>query len=216
MKLLVTSGATREPIDAVRYVSNLGTGATGAALADALQTRGHAVTLLCGEGAAAPRGVRDVERFSSAENLATRLRLRLAAGDYTGVVMTAAVADYRPAEIAPGKIGSEPERLVLTLVRNPKILPQIKSFSPRPLAVVGFKLTAGADDTARRSAVAAQFAAGGVDLVVHNDVEEIRRAPAHPFWLYTGPDAASKKIDGAEALAAALVPFLARLSAGRG
>ena len=55
MKILVTAGATREPLDAVRYLSNVSTGATGAALAAALAARGHTVTLLRGTGAVSVR-----------------------------------------------------------------------------------------------------------------------------------------------------------------
>ena len=80
-------------------------------------------------------------------------------------------------------MSSDSEILSLRLVRNPKLLPALKSLSRRPLIVTGFKLTVGADAAARRAAVAAQFAAGGIDLVVHNDLEDIRRATAHPLDL---------------------------------
>jgi len=206
MNLLVTAGATREPIDAVRFLSNVSTGATGAALADAFAAAGHAVTLLRGEGAASTKTVRDEEIFSSAQDLATRLRTRLAGGNFDAVVMTAAVSDFRPEASAAGKISSRTEQLTLRLVRNPKILPQLKSWAPRPLRVIGFKLTVGADAGARRSAVAALFAAGGVDAVAYNDLAEIRAAPRaeHPFWLYRTPDALPLKIVGASALAVAI------------
>ena len=212
MNLLVTAGATREPLDAVRFLSNVSTGATGAALADALAARGCTVALLHGENAVAPRAVRDVESFSSADDLRDRLQRRLTAGGVDAVIMTAAVADYRPAHRAHGKLPSAPETLTLELVRNPKILPQLKAFSPRPLRVIGFKLTVGADASARRAAVAAQFAAGGVDAVVHNDLGEIRAAATHPFYLYRSAAAANEAspppvLAGTAALAEALADF---------
>jgi phosphopantothenoylcysteine decarboxylase/phosphopantothenate--cysteine ligase len=208
MNILVTAGATREPLDAVRFLSNLGTGATGAALAEALAARGHAVTLLRGERAAAPRALGDSELFSSAEDLYGRMKRRLAGGGFDAVIMTAAVADYRPIEAACGKISSDAETLTLQLVRTPKILPQLKSLSRRSLRVIGFKFTVGADETARRAAVAAQFAAGGVDAVVHNDLVEIRAAAEHPFYLYHSPEAAPQRLAGTGALAGALAEFL--------
>lgn len=204
MNLIVTSGATREPMDAVRFLSNRSTGATGATLADTWAARGHSVALLSGEGAVAPRLVRETETFSSAEDLRARLERRLAGGRCDGVVMVAGVSDYRPAHPSDDKLSSEPESLTLKLARNPKIVPQLKSYSPRPLLVVGFKLTAHADQETRGRAVAAQFAAGGVDAVVHNDIEEIRRAPAHPFSIYRSPGTAPQRVEGAEALAIAL------------
>lgn len=204
--MLVTAGATREPIDAVRFISNVSTGGTGAALADALAGAGHDVALLHGEGTVEPARVRETEVFSTAGDLAARLRRRLGGGEIDIVIMAAAVSDYRPQAACKGKIASEAGELTLHLVRNDKILPWLKSFSPQPLTVVGFKLTVGADEPARRVAVASQFATGGVDAVVHNDLTEIRSAPAelHPFWLYRASDAAPEKITGAAALAKAI------------
>jgi phosphopantothenoylcysteine synthetase/decarboxylase len=208
MKILVTAGATREPIDAVRFLSNVSTGATGAALADELARRGHAVTVLKGTGAVPPKNVSDVETFSSSEDLLRRLQTRLSGGDFAAVVMAAAVADYRPNKVLDGKMPSDAEERTLRLVRNEKILPRLQSFAARPLRVVGFKLTVGADAEARRAAVSAQFAAGGVDAVVHNDLVEIRSAPMHPFWIWRAANAAPIRLDGVVALAAVLEELL--------
>jgi phosphopantothenate---cysteine ligase (CTP) len=209
MKILVTAGATRESLDAVRFLSNVSTGATGAALAESLRAHGHDVALLRGSGALAPAGLADAEIFSSAADLGERLRRRLLGGGFDAVVMAAAVADYRPTTTLPGKIGSTANEITVRLVRTPKILPQLKSFSPRPLTVIGFKLTVGADEASRRRAVTAQFAAGGVDAVVHNDLEEMRAAPAHPFRLYRTAEAPPESCAGAAALAAKLEALIA-------
>lgn len=213
MHFLVTAGATREPLDAVRFLSNVSTGSTGAALADALVVRGHTVTLLRGEGATQPHLVPEVDVFSSAADLDTLLRERLALGAIDAVVMTAAVSDYRPEQTRDDKITSDAESLTVRLVRNPKILPQLKSYAPRPLAVIGFKLTVGADHAARRAAVAAQLAGGTVDATVQNDLLEIRRAPQHPFWLYRSAEGLPESISGTVALAGALDALTAELLA---
>jgi phosphopantothenoylcysteine synthetase/decarboxylase len=209
MNILVTAGATREPLDAVRFLSNVSTGSTGAALADALVAHDHRVTLLRGESAVAPRSACEVEVFTSTEDLRERLQRRLEGGAFDAVIMCAAVADYRPGRAATGKLGSDAAELTIRLVRNPKILPQLKSFSSRPLVVVGFKLTVGADAAARREAVSAQFAADTVDAVVHNDLDEIRAASVHPFWLYRSATAAPEPIGGTAALAETLDRLLA-------
>lgn len=214
MNLLVTSGATREPIDEVRFLSNVSTGATGAALSDALAARGHRVTLLAGAAAVRPASTAvEVETFSSAADLLARLTRRLGTGDVDGVLMAAAVSDYRPETSEAGKISSDLETLTVRFVRNPKLLPQLKALSPRPLRVIGFKLTVGADAAVRRAAVAAQLAAGGVDAVVQNDLTEIQAAPreAHPFNLYAGAEAldAPQALAGVPALAAELERLLA-------
>ncbi|MCR6655109.1 MAG: phosphopantothenoylcysteine decarboxylase [Opitutus sp.] len=213
MKLLVTSGATREPIDEVRFLSNVSSGRTGAQLADSLSQRGHAVTLLAGEAAVRPTATPDVRTFSSAEDLQTKLQKLLSTGAFDGVIMAAAVADYRPAEFTAGKLSSDADGLTIRCVRNPKILPQLKSFSPRPLAVVGFKLTVGADASARYAAVFAQFATGGVDAVVQNDLAEIRAAAAdaHPFRLFTAAHTEPQPVAGVSVLALELERILSRL-----
>jgi phosphopantothenoylcysteine synthetase/decarboxylase len=210
MKILITAGATREPLDAVRFLSNVSTGATGASLAALLAARGHAVTLLRGEGSMGGDATIEQEIFSSALDLSTRLQHRLATGSYNAVIMSAAVSDYRAASPISGKITSDSEQLALLLVRNPKILPLLKSFSPGPLHVVGFKLTAGASPAERRGAVTKQFTDGGVDAVVFNDLSDLRAATrdAHPFMLYAGVGAAPQPLEGVASLATALDSFL--------
>ncbi len=215
MKLLVTSGATREPIDEVRFLSNVSTGRTGAQLADALANRGHTVTLFAGEAAVRPTATPDVRTFSSAEDLKAKLQHALSSGAFDAVIMAAAVADYRPAEFSAGKLSSDADGLTIHCVRNPKILPQLKSFSPRPLVVIGFKLTVGADSSARDAAVTAQFATGTVDAVVQNDLTEIRAAApaAHPFRVFIAPEVSPLPLTGVPALALELERIVARLGA---
>lgn len=208
MKILITAGATREPLDAVRFLSNVSTGTTGAALADEFARLNHALFFLRAEGAVQPRGRHDGETFSSARDLQERMQRHLATGTFDAVVMAAAVADYRPADVAPGKIPSDAVELTLRLVRTEKILPRIKAMSTRPLRVVGFKLTVGAHEAARRMAVSMQFAAGGVDAVVHNDLAEIRAGGAHPFWLWRSASGVPIRVSGAEALAESLLEWL--------
>lgn len=211
MRILVTAGATREPIDAVRFLSNTSTGTTGAALADAWAQAGHTVVLLHGHGAVLPAKPVEREAFTSADDLAARLARRLQAEAFDLVVMAAAVADYRPAEITAGKISSTADELTLRLVRNPKLLPQVKSLSASPVRVIGFKLTVGANAIAQHQAVAAQFAAGGVDVVVHNDQDDIRSAGVaqQTFRIFAVATASPQIVTGAAALAAALAPSAA-------
>jgi phosphopantothenate---cysteine ligase (CTP) len=204
MKILVTAGATREPIDAVRFLSNVSSGATGAALSNEFASRGHQVVLLHGQGAVVSERAAEREIFSSAADLQARLERRLAQENFDVVIMAAAVADYRPAKAVAGKIASAASERSLRLIRNEKILPRLKTFSPHPLRVIGFKLTVDADLEARRVAVDAQFANGGIDAVVHNDLTEIRGSTVHPFWLWQSPDVPPRRIDGVPALARAL------------
>lgn len=211
LKILITSGASREPIDDVRFVTNLSTGTTGAELASALVARGASVTLLHGEGARLPAEPRiERECFGSAADLESRLRTRLQAENYDAVIMCAAVADYRPSLATKGKIRSDAAHLTLKLVRNPKILPRIKSFASQAPVVVGFKLTSTPSAEARRAAVFAQYDSGGVDAVIQNDLNEIRALPVHPFLFYRDRSLSPERIYGTSGLAQALVPFIER------
>jgi phosphopantothenoylcysteine synthetase/decarboxylase len=216
LKILVTSGATREPLDDVRFLSNVSTGATGAALADALAARGHAVALLRGTGATAARRARDAGEFGSTANLLARLRALVGAGKFDAVIQCAAVADYTPARVTRGKMSSYAPALTVRLVPTPKILPQIKSLAPRPPRVIGFKLTSGADATARAAAVGKLFAAGTVDAAIHNDMADLAAGRARPFRAFVAGRARPAKLAGLPALAAWLDNFVRASACSRG
>lgn len=172
-------------------------------MADALAEAGHEVTLLHGEGAVKPRSEGVVcGGFGSTENLGERMRAVLAGGAFDVVIQAAAVSDYRPESMHEGKLGSDAAELALRLVPTPKLLPLIKTWSSRPLRVMGFKLTHGADDAVRAAAVGKVFAAGGVDAVVHNDLREMSAVGAgRMFRIYrTGDSAAAARAAGLSAL----------------
>ncbi len=211
MRILVTSGATREPIDAVRFLSNVSTGRTGALLADALAHHGHAVTLLHGEAAVRPATASPVatEAFSSTENLQAQLRRLLGTGNYDAVIHAAAVSDYRPVETCGGKLTSYAPELTLHLVPTPKLLPALKHYAPRPLKVIGFKLTAGADAEGRSVAVAKLFAAGTVDAVIHNDMDDLATGDARPFAAWRALQQTPEPLAGIGSLVSWLNAFVA-------
>lgn len=202
MRILITSGATRESIDAVRFLSNVSTGRTGALLADALARQGQAVTLLHGEGAVRPvsKGAIITETFSSTENLQAQLHRLLGTGGFDAVIHAAAVSDYRPAETREGKVTSYATELTLRLVPTPKLLPELKHYAPRPLTVVGFKLTAGADAAEREQAVSKLFAAGTVDAVIHNDMDDLATGDHRPFAAWRAGRPVPELLPGVSAL----------------
>lgn len=208
MRILVTSGATREPIDAVRFLSNVSTGRTGALLADALTARGHTVTLLHGEAAVRADHVAASAVFSSTENLQAQLRRLLGSGEFDAVIHAAAVSDYRPAATHAGKLSSYAPELTLHLVPTPKLLPELKHYAPRPLKVIGFKLTAGADSQARAAAVAKLFAAGTVDAAIHNDMDDLATGDTRPFSAWRAGRPTPEPLAGIEALVGWLDAFL--------
>ena len=103
-RVVVTAGATREPIDPVRFISNYSSGKMGFAIASAAADRGARVTLVSSAAHKQHRGV-EVQHVETGQEMLDQLR-----GDISGadlLVMAAAVADFRPARIATGKIRRE-------------------------------------------------------------------------------------------------------------
>ncbi len=203
MTILITSGATREPIDDVRFLSNVSTGGTGAKIAEALASRGHAVTVLRGEGAVIPRDVAEVSTFGSTADLQQQLTAQLGTGRFDVVIQCAAVSDYRPDTVTDGKLTSYADELTIRLVPTPKLLPTLKTLAPagRAPLVVGFKLTSGADEAGRAAAVARLFAAGTVDAVIQNDLREMAtEGDARPFRAYLAGSPRPEPLAGLEAL----------------
>jgi phosphopantothenoylcysteine decarboxylase/phosphopantothenate--cysteine ligase len=210
MRILITSGATREPIDAVRFLSNVSTGRTGTLLAEALAQQGHVITLLHGEAAVRPApsiGDISTETFFSTENLQAQLRRLLGTGIFDVVIHAAAVSDYRPAEASTGKLSSYAPELTLHLVPTPKLLPELKHLAPRPLKVIGFKLTAGASEAERAQAVAKLFSAGTVDAVIQNDMDDLATADTRPFFAWRAGSPTPEPLAGIKSLAAWLHTF---------
>ena len=164
MRILVSAGPTREFLDPVRFLSNRSTGRMGFAVAAAAVAAGHEVALVAGPvEIEPPAGLAALDRVVSAREMLAALRRRLAWCD--ALVMTAAVADFRPARRSPRKIrkGAMPE--ALRLVRNPDILATLR---PRKGSRIfcGF---AAETDSVLESAVS-KLARKGLDFIVANDV----------------------------------------------
>jgi phosphopantothenoylcysteine decarboxylase/phosphopantothenate--cysteine ligase len=169
VKVVVTAGPTYEPIDPVRFVGNRSSGKMGAAIAAAAQRRGAEVRLIFGpSGVAPPIGVQTSHVESAAQ---LQWALDNAVKDADVVVMTAAVADYRPAKVADHKIkrGATGKSMQIDLVANPDLLATLgaKRKGNTPL-LVGF---AAETDNVIENAQA-KLVTKGADLIVANDVSE--------------------------------------------
>ena len=161
--VLVTAGPTREAIDPVRFLSNRSTGRMGFAMAAAAARRGAECHLIAGPvELETPHGVDRVDVVTADEMLRATLRLAPAADL---IVMTAAVADFRPTAVATTKIkkGDGPPDLVLA--PNADILSRLADAAPAALRV-GFAAETGAPD----KAAAAKLEAKNAHFIVANDV----------------------------------------------
>lgn len=193
LRILITSGGTAEPIDAVRVLTNTSTGATGARLAEHFARAGHDVVLLRAANARPANAVRE-EVFTTFADLDRQLAAMLGGEEFDAVIHAAAVSDFSVAAVevdgvphsaVKGKLasGSAP---TLRLQCNPKLLPTLRARSRRrEVAVVGFKLTRAADAAESRAAVKSLFGDGAVDFVVHNDLAARTEGGAFPAEIWS-------------------------------
>jgi phosphopantothenoylcysteine decarboxylase/phosphopantothenate--cysteine ligase len=163
LRLVVTAGGTREPIDPVRFIGNRSSGKMGYAIAEAAAARGATVTLVAAPVALpVPAGVAHVP-VETVEELRSALHGRLAATDV--LIQAAAVSDYRVATAAGEKIKRGAGELVLRLVENPDVIAEIGALPQHPL-LVGFAAETGDHlDRARE-----KLLRKNLDLNVLNDV----------------------------------------------
>ena len=194
MRFIVTAGPTREHLDPVRFLSNPSSGRMGFAVARAARDAGHDVTLIAGPvSLMTPPGIRRIDVISARDMLAAVLKevkgerrkvkdespFTFHPSPFTVLVMTAAVADWRPARCAARKLKKSEMSDTLKLVRNPDILKEIgrrtktvhspnRPLTHSPTCLVGF--AAETNDViaeARR-----KCREKNLDMIVANDVTE--------------------------------------------
>jgi phosphopantothenoylcysteine decarboxylase/phosphopantothenate--cysteine ligase len=135
-KLLITTGATREALDPVRFLSNKSSGRMGFAIAEAAARRGAGVTIVAGATTATPPGGLEIIRVESAEAMHAAVKDSISKA--TIFIGAAAVADYRPVNRSPGKIKKTESALSLQLERTPDILREVADAKQPGLLVIGF------------------------------------------------------------------------------
>jgi phosphopantothenoylcysteine decarboxylase/phosphopantothenate--cysteine ligase len=170
-RVAVSAGGTREPLDPVRYLGNRSSGRQGFALAATAAARGAKVTLVAANAhLPAPAGV-DVVPVGTAEEL--RQAMREAAAGADAVVMAAAVADFRPADVADSKIkkSDDPDDAPqVRLVRTVDVLAELVAARTPGQVVVGFAAETGDAAGDVLTHARAKLARKGCDLLVVNDV----------------------------------------------
>ena len=195
MRVLVTAGGTREPVDQVRFLGNRSSGRMGFALAAAAARRGAEVTLIAANvSLPEPAGVRRVDVETAAELAAATAA---AFSDSHVLVMAAAPADFRAAEVAEGKL-QRSGSLELRLEPTEDILAGLAGSRGEGQTVVGFAAEHGEGGVERARA---KLERKGADMIVLNDVSDPtigfesareRRHPDRPRW----GDADSESVEG--------------------
>jgi phosphopantothenoylcysteine decarboxylase / phosphopantothenate---cysteine ligase len=163
VRLVVSAGGTREPIDPVRFISNRSSGKQGHALAEAARRRGAEVVLVTAAHRPVGPGI-TVQRVETAAEMEVEMLDR--AVDAHVVVMAAAVADFRPKRASGSKLTKSDGVPELILEPTPDILAELGRRRRDGQVLVGFAAETGS--VAQRAR--AKLAAKGVDLMVANDV----------------------------------------------
>jgi phosphopantothenoylcysteine decarboxylase / phosphopantothenate---cysteine ligase len=214
-RVLVTAGGTREPIDPVRFIGNRSSGKQGYAVARVAAQRGAEVTLIAGHtaGLIDPAGV-DVVHVSSAQQLAEAVSKHAPEADV--LVMAAAVADFRPAQVAAAKIKKGPddrdEPPLITLVRNDDVLAgavraRAHGQLPNMRAIVGFAAETGDANGDVLFHARAKLRRKGCDLLVVNAVGDNRafEVDSNDGWLLASDGTESALQHGSKTLMASRI-----------
>ncbi len=164
MRVLVTAGGTREPIDPVRFIGNRSSGRMGIALAAAAVRRGAEVTLIAANvSLPEPAGVRRIDVETAAQLAAA------AEAEFQGthvLLMAAAPADFRAAAVSDGKLARQ-DGLELRLEPTEDILAALAAAKAETQTVVGFAAEHGGDAVGRARG---KLSRKNADLIVLNDV----------------------------------------------
>ncbi len=165
--LLITVGGTREAIDPVRFISNHSSGKMGFAVAEAAQKRGAKVTVICGAVSAdVPENVKIIKAVSAEEMLNAVMKKLPEATIFIGA---AAVADYRPKQIAEVKIKKTVNDIYnLELEKTPDILANVSKNRHEDLLVIGF--AAETNDVVNYAK--SKLEKKNLDLVIANDITQ--------------------------------------------
>ncbi|EUA12053.1 phosphopantothenoylcysteine decarboxylase / phosphopantothenate--cysteine ligase [Mycobacterium kansasii 732] len=222
-KLLVTAGGTREPIDPVRFIGNRSSGKQGYAVARVAAQRGAEVTLIAGHtaGLIDPAGV-NVVHVSSAQQLGDAVSKH--APEVDVLVMAAAVADFRPAQVSAAKIKKGPDGQTgsptIELVRNDDVLAGVVRARehgqlPKMRAIVGFAAETGDANGDVLFHAREKLRRKGCDLLVVNAVGDGRafEVDNNDGWLLASDGTESALQHGSKTLMAsrivdAIVAFL--------
>jgi phosphopantothenoylcysteine decarboxylase/phosphopantothenate--cysteine ligase len=216
LRVLVTAGGTREPIDPVRFIGNRSSGRMGIALARAAAKRGAEVTLVSANvnPSLLPAGMEHV-RVETTQELGEAVRERFA--DAHVLLMAAAPADFRTVDSAESKISRSKGELDLRLAATEDILAGVAASKRADQTVVGFAAETGADAIERARV---KLERKGADAIVFNDVSRseigfdsgdnevtiVEHGGEHHVPLASKDDVAGAILDRVEALRAARSP----------
>lgn len=210
LRIWITGGGTREPLDAVRWIGNVSTGRMAATLARGAAARGHLVTLFLADHAVAPRSKRiRVVRFVTSAQLRAALQAERPAP--AAILHAAAVSDYAPRPVR-GKFASGSGSWRVEMRPLPKIAPELRRRHPAAVLIL-FKLESRISRAELLERATRTAQAAGADAVFANLLEEV--GEQHRGWCVDAQSGASTLAASREAAARLLVRRCETLAAAR-
>jgi phosphopantothenoylcysteine decarboxylase/phosphopantothenate--cysteine ligase len=218
-KVLITSGGTREPIDAVRYITNLSSGRTGAAIADEFNAHNWKIYYLHGSGAKLPKRPCFREHFNTAGDLKNGMKKILKKHKFSAIIHLAAISDYFVVGIngqplnRNTKIESSGKTLNIKLKPTPKIAEKIRSWCQgEQTCFIPFKLTSSQKSKERLIGIENLFKKTDADYVVHNDVSDRQNGSQTNFQILEKESMKIFSSQSSEELAQSLIKICTKFS----
>lgn len=218
MKILITSGGTKIPIDRVRSITNMSRGTFGFRIADAFFDEGleafrtgnehgnliEKITFFMAKGSRRPvlqsvnnkpyeDGYRPIEyaEYSTFNDYKYGVEELLKKETYDIIVVAAAVSDYGVANYYNGKYRSREDDMCIKLVKLPKVLPIMRKLAP-DATICGFKLLVDSTEDELLNAMRRQILESDIDLVIGNDLRDIKNDD-HQLLVISKHDANPRK-----------------------
>ena len=203
--ILVTGGPTPVPIDNVRRITNRFTGRLGACIAEELYLRGAKVKLIHGQGSYSPPNYLPQQIVTTYDEYLTEVITELQRQQYRFGIFSAAVADYQPERVFPGKIPSGGALQTINLVATQKVIASVKAKFPA-LGMITFKYQENITHQELIS-IAKTRLQQGYQMVVANRGEEQGESSAQVAYLVT-KDREPQPVVGKKQIAKAIADYL--------
>lgn len=170
IKVLITAGPTREPIDEVRFVSNRSSGRMGIELAKEVAARGADVLLIAGECMVKIPDYINTVNVETTDDFINAVKNELSSKDYNMFISAAAISDYKPIERIEGKISSdEVKELQVNMRLTPKIIDEARRKNYK-VYIVGFKAETNVSRTQLIDRAYKRLLKSEIELIVANDI----------------------------------------------
>lgn len=209
LKILVTSGPTRGPIDAVRYVTNRSSGRLGALIAQEALQEGAEVTFIYGRDSISPAvAAKDAMRLrliavETVADLIAAVKEAMWNEKFDAIIHSMAVLDFEPEKTILEKVPSDREEWVVKLVRTPKVIKLIRELAPDAV-LVGFKLEVGSTPEELVKVAYRSLRDNRADFVLANDLTDIEQG-RHTGYLVNPQGEVEKVMVGKQEIAKGLV-----------